>query len=739
MPTYRTGRLDGRLDGRSGGRLDGVGRLPQRTINYIAHGASEGTRNDELFAAAQQARDAGMTEGAAVNAFLGRALADGLSESEARRAIQSAFSSAPREACGKGTSGFHVLPKSSLPKASGATVKYKLRVVRKEKEHDLGSYDELKNDDRLSSPEAIHRFLFAAFEGSEKIGVSPTAINADGERKPTNSKWYSRDQLCDLIKVGTAGGDNHGLYLRINPGDGQGCGDANVTSMRHLLIEFDEGERSDQFDLLSNSGLPITAMIDSGDKSIHALVRVDAKNREEYHQHYDRLRKHFPAMDRSNRNPSRLSRFPGALRTLDDGSVVEQKLLALNLNAAAKIDDWYAEREVEETDESLDEETDESLDEALDALPAIQDASEFFGVEAPQTPPWLIEGLMHEQLKMVIGGPSKSQKSWNLLNLGAAMTLGQPWMGFETCGGNVLYVNLELQPWMLRQRLEYIYGWHGRAGGPATDDPGRLLVWDLRNHRGDIAVMISAMLRQIIEADVKLVIIDPIYKTLGDRDENAAGDMNNLMEHIDRLVLEAKVGTAFSAHFSKGGQSSKAPMDRMSGSGVIARDPDVIMVMTEHEEEFCMTCDFVLRGAAPVRPFVARWTGADPAMGGRGYEIDASLCPENLAGASETKSGGRKSGGRPAAGNSRNTYRMGKKEEMEERKAEIDDLLEAALDEHEGAIPSKAEIAKLALDIRSEFGKGYCANAQSIRGKFRSIIEERLSEPAKEPDPRFEF
>ena len=39
----------------------------------------------------------------------------------------------------------------------------------------------------------------------------------------------------------------------------------------------------------------------------------------------------------------------------------------------------------------------------------------------------------------------------------------------------------------------------------------------------------------------------------------------------------------------------------------MARWPDVVMTLTEHEEAGCATAEFSLRNFAPVVPFVARW------------------------------------------------------------------------------------------------------------------------------------
>ena len=64
---------------------------------------------------------------------------------------------------------------------------------------------------------------------------------------------------------------------------------------------------------------------------------------------------------------------------------------------------------------------------------------------------------------------------------------------------------------------------------------------------------------------------------------------------------------AFGAHYSKGNQSEKDPLDRISGSGVFARDPDTIMGLTAHEEDNCYTVHSALRNFAGKEPFVIEW------------------------------------------------------------------------------------------------------------------------------------
>ncbi|MCU0465676.1 MAG: DUF927 domain-containing protein [Anaerolineae bacterium] len=77
--------------------LNGQHPLPARTETYLTSGASEGSRNHELFAAACQLRDAGYSESEAAGQLVPRHVASGSSEREAAATIKSAYSRPPRE------------------------------------------------------------------------------------------------------------------------------------------------------------------------------------------------------------------------------------------------------------------------------------------------------------------------------------------------------------------------------------------------------------------------------------------------------------------------------------------------------------------------------------------------------------------------------------------------------------------------------------------------------------------
>jgi hypothetical protein len=123
-----------------------------------------------------------------------------------------------------------------------------------------------------------------------------------------------------------------GGWLRMNPLDGQGCRDTNVTAYRFALVEFDTIPRPLQLALLARLPLPIAAILTSGRRSLHAWVRVDAPDADAYRATVARLLKLLARFgtDTRNKNPSRLSRLPGTRRTIGGDADGLQRLLYLN-------------------------------------------------------------------------------------------------------------------------------------------------------------------------------------------------------------------------------------------------------------------------------------------------------------------------------------------------------------------------------------------------------------------------
>jgi hypothetical protein len=254
-----------------------------------------------------------------------------------------------------------------------------------------------------------------------------------------------------------------------------------------------------------------------------------------------------------------------------------------------------------------------------DGLPPWLTGNELLALKS-QTPGLLICGpdgsekgaILRQKRKLVIGGGSKMGKTWTLCDLALAVASGGLWLGKYKCEqGAVLYVNLELDGSTAGRRMEWIASFRGLTEdeqlAKAVSD--NLLTWNLRGKCYDLSIMLSSARQRLndVPGGLKLIILDPIYKTYGGRDENAAGDMASLMLELEQFADECGAAIAFAAHFSKGNQAAKSAMDRISGSGVIARDPDAIVTFTDHEDEGCFVMEASLREFAPVPSTVFEW------------------------------------------------------------------------------------------------------------------------------------
>lgn len=347
------------LSYRSTGRPDPApsDSLPASVEAYLSSPVAEGGRNNSLFGAAAQLRDIGETEQGAFAILSGKASGDGLPESEIRATIASAFNRPAREA-----------PRS----ASGATRPVASR--RTGRNYTLHPPVETRREPaRMISPisaatpmpvpppiedGAFEKLLLAAFREGEGVCLSRGRENPTQGEKPVPDTGVTLAREEWLEKARKRGGDiakvestKLGLFIRLNPLKPR-CENAlneDVTAYRHVLVEFDEDAegktipKDRQLGVMLASGLPITAILDSAGKSLHAWVRIDAASLEEYNRRAAVVYSIFPDIDGQNHNPNRLSRCPDGLRTVD-GEVKRQRLLGTNYGAPS----WEAWEKIAE-------------------------------------------------------------------------------------------------------------------------------------------------------------------------------------------------------------------------------------------------------------------------------------------------------------------------------------------------------------------------------------------------------
>jgi hypothetical protein len=168
-------------------------------------------------------------------------------------------------------------------------------------------------------------FLAGMYQVGELINIV-TEFSEDVDK--ANPKGYgqtlTRDEWMRKIRDGGTPQSEAGAWIRMNPTDGRGIMDKNITAYRFALIEFDKIPFPLQLALLARLPLPINAILTSGGKSVHAWVRVSAPDVETYRETANRmflLLKPF-GVDQANKNPSRLSRLVGAERIIGGGDTL---------------------------------------------------------------------------------------------------------------------------------------------------------------------------------------------------------------------------------------------------------------------------------------------------------------------------------------------------------------------------------------------------------------------------------
>lgn len=305
------------------------------------------------------------------------------------------------------------------------------------------------------------------------------------------------------------------------------------------------------------------------------------------------------------------------------GKVLEWALARAKLGAAHKISESLQRADAEGV-RAGEAALRELESEETGRLPAVVSA---VAMEAKKLvkPPELVAGVLHRGRRMIVAGGSKSFKTWVLLDLALSVASGSPWWGMRTEGGRVLYVNFELPAWGLIERITEIAKAKGLAELPAGLD-----VWDCDGYATDIDELLPFFEARGVRGQYSLIILDPIYVCLGERDENSNSEVTQLMNRLARLARRTGAAVAFGHHFSKGNQSEKDARDRASGAGAWVRAPDTVLTLTAHEEEHAFRVDYVLRNLKPKEAIVVRWK--HPCM-----EIAPGLNPGALKGPGRTK------------------------------------------------------------------------------------------------------
>ena len=430
---------------------------------------------------------------------------------------------------------------------------------------------------KSKAPFQIIDYLESCFDLTDHVNIlSDSFKDDDGRYKPKGSGTtaFTAGEYIDMIRdyaddpewfEKTFGSyeKEAGVWIRVNPIDhvaaqGQrGVSDRMCASYENALIECDTMPIDEQLQKIEELKLPYKALVYSGGKSVHAIVRVDARSVSDYKERvgwlFDYCAKNGFPVDKQNKNPSRLTRLPGCDRA-------ERKQVLIETKRPIPFDDFR--RSVEDQSKELEP------FETIDFGSILEDM--------PEKAEILIEDVLRVGHKLIISGPSKAGKSFLFIAMGLAIAEGREWLGHKCRMGKILYVNLEIDERSFYHRVKDVY----KALGWEPKHTSNIKIINLRGQMLEFDTIKDRLKKTVESKEFDMVMIDPIYKIMTG-DENSASDVRKLANGFDEIGRAGECAMAYIHHYAKGSAAQKSVIDRASGSGVFARDPDAIIALSE--------------------------------------------------------------------------------------------------------------------------------------------------------------
>ncbi len=378
-------------------------------------------------------------------------------------------------------------------------------------------------------------FLKACFESDETVCICNDIIcDEEGKGRPASKGTFlKRDEWIEKhftppISSMWNGPDSRGAYVRVNPCLDETGSDSGVSAFRHVLVEMDEKTKDEQWTILKDSKLPLSVVIDSGGKSLHGWVRVEAANKEEWGERRDVVYRHLEALgiDPKNKNASRFSRLAGVMR---DGK--EQRLVAINVGVV----NWDAFTDYLESQDMPQEFTLQSI---IDYDPE-NDPDNLIGDR------WIRRGS-----SVLFVGQSGCGKSSMAFYQGLRWAIGSDWFGCQPVRPlKVAYVQAENdiadQHDALKGAAQMVFGSDWRNGLKRAD----MLFFREAVRTG---VDFTQMLRRLIrKTKVDIVYIDPLLSYIGGNPSDIEVCANFTRHLLQPIMMETGVVIVLVHHFPK--------------------------------------------------------------------------------------------------------------------------------------------------------------------------------------------
>ncbi len=415
-------------------------------------------------------------------------------------------------------------------------------------------------------------FIQAVYAPNDSIRIvtsSCKTTRADGTVKYSpNGKGFTvkagdlMRKLASAVKIEDAIGEydhSAGAWIGMNPVQDGGSSDKDVTNFRNFLVEIDEGALEIQLAQLKASGLPITAITYSGNKSLHALVKTPEgittprEYKEEAEKLFNILKSLGMNPDTSCNNASRLTRLPGVERADKKQCLIDTEI------GMRTYEGWM--KTVNLLDRNLE------IDQRYGAPSPLASMVK----PVPANYEWIVDGLLRPGQMMEIIGKSKAGKSLFALQMCIAICNGMDFLGLACRNaGRILYCNLEITGEdMYSREIDEL-----NELGITHETVQDLLVWNLRGADIDIDRFIDDLAIKVRTNEVVVVVLDPVYILFKDVDENDNSGITSRFTKLQRLMRDAGCALVIVHH-----ESDKKDVSQPIGASAFVRMYDTLLAV----------------------------------------------------------------------------------------------------------------------------------------------------------------
>jgi hypothetical protein len=254
----------------------------------------------------------------------------------------------------------------------------------------------------------------------------------------------------------------------------------------------------------------------------------------------------------------------------------------------------------------------------------LRNASEWMQ-EPQQEPDQILADVFDRGDKLVIIGSSKTRKTFFTLQLILSVAAGRPFLGWTVPQPRtILHAQYEIQAHHFHKRLIRMC----RAMNIEPADLGdRLQILNARGAGLTGQAAIDAIKGHADAVRPELISIDPLYKVLdGDENSNGKDGMKPVLAAFDKLTEDTGAAVSYVHHDSKGAVGDRQTTDRGAGGGVLGRDYDSAIVLTQHAtEDGAFVVETAIRNYSPQEPFTILWTESE--NGGYCFEMRPDILP----------------------------------------------------------------------------------------------------------------